>query len=341
MKSALLAAMLALAAATPVLAEETCGPLKGVASLPLIPDRAGLRAAVEVSINGQESLMLLDTGAFATSVTPKIADELKLPRSRSGMEIRDVLGNDSNEIARIEQLGVGRLTAGNAWVYVLPDAQESQYEAHSTSSASLPTSLAGIFGSDFLRPYDLDLDFAANKMHLISKDHCDGKVIYWRPEVYAIVPFELNKSGGILFSMMLDGTEISVLLDTGASGSFMRADVARRLFHLEGPAQGEAVQTPVLNNENVEGLFVHRFDTLATDGFAIQHPLVAIYPDVESSRIGAEQAWYDKQFGTREPDLILGMRELRQLHVYIAYGEHKLYLSPAGPPPANETPASH
>jgi len=328
--SAVLAALLAIAAAAPALADDACGPLKGLATAPLISDRQNLRVAVPVTINGQTSLMLLDTGAFATSVTPKAADEMKMPRSRSGIAIRDILGNASNDLARISQLTLGRLSAQDVDVYVLPDAQESQYEPHSTSSASLPSQLAGIFGSDFLRPYDLDLDFAAGKMHLMSSDHCEGKVIYWRPEVFAIVPFVLTKSGGITFTMQLNGTDVTVLLDTGATHSTMRADVARRLFGLDRPAQGEEIANPILNNESVQGMFVHRFDTLATDGFAISNPQILIYPDVESTRMGAEQAWYDKQNGTRETDLILGMRELRQLHVYVAYHEHKVYLSPAG-----------
>lgn len=38
-------------------------------------------------------------------------------------------------------------------------------------------------------------------------------------------------------------------------------------------------------------------------------------------------------------DMLLGMNVLRHLHVYIAYKERKLYITPAGPP--NGTAAAH
>ena len=34
--------------------------------------------------------------------------------------------------------------------------------------------------------------------------------------------------------------------------------------------------------------------------------------------------------GERIPDLALGMDVLRQLHIYAAFGQHKLYVTPAG-----------
>jgi hypothetical protein len=326
-----MAAMTAvLAISPPALADDTCGPLHLVAAVDLIPARDDKRVAIQVALAGQPELLLLDTGAYATSLTPRIVDQLNLPRSRSGIEIRDVLGNSSNMLASIPELALGRLKAEHVNVFVLPDADESQYESHSTSSASLPTTLAGIFGSDFLRPYDVDLDFAAMKMHLISQEHCEGKVIYWRPTAYAIVPFNITSSGGIMFSMTLDGKDVHVLLDTGATESVMRGDVASRLFDIAGPAPNDPNE-PIagVNNEKISGLFVHRFASLATDGFAIANPAVLILPDVEDHRISASQAWYDKLNGTQPADLVLGMRELTQLHIYIAYREHKLYLSPA------------
>jgi hypothetical protein len=38
---------------------------------------------------------------------------------------------------------------------------------------------------------------------------------------------------------------------------------------------------------------------------------------------------YDREEPTRLVDVTLGMSVLRNFHVYIAYGERKLYLSPA------------
>jgi predicted aspartyl protease len=333
MRSAYKLAVAAMAAALslPAHAAEECGPLRVVATVDLAHEKDGGRVALALTLAGQPELMLLDTGAYATSLTPRAVDALKLVRSRSNTSIRDILGNSSDEIARIPDMALGRLKAENVNVFVLPDADDSQYEPHSDSPASMPRALAGVFGSDFLRPYDVDLDFTAMKMRLISQAHCEGKVIYWKPEVFAIVPFDVTNSGGILFSMTLDGKDMHVLLDTGATESMMRADVARRLFDL---APEHPDPHSVINNQAVPGLFEHRFATLATDGFAIRNPAVTIYPDVADTQIKASQAWYEKSHGTQRADLVLGMRELTQLHIYIAYGERKLYLSPAAAAPS-------
>ncbi len=56
----------------------------------------------------------------------------------------------------------------------------------------------GILGADMLRNVDLDLDFAAGKLNLVSQDHCSGNVVYWQAPAVAVVPMTLDRWGHVL-----------------------------------------------------------------------------------------------------------------------------------------------
>ena len=77
----------------------------------------------------------------------------------------------------------------------------------------------GILGSEMLRNVDVDFDFAANKLNLVSPDHCAGNVVYWQAPAVAVVPMTLNASGHIMFRMQLDGRRVHTMLDTGFSNT--------------------------------------------------------------------------------------------------------------------------
>ena len=62
---------------------------------------------------------------------------------------------------------------------------------------------------------------------------------------------------------------------------------------------------------------IYPFKTIAFGSVQVQNPHIILVPDSES-RMGP-QRW----------DMILGLSILRQLHLYIAYHENMLYLTPA------------
>src|SRR5215469_12824583 len=74
----------------------------------------------------------------------------------------------------------------------------------------------------------------------------------------------------------------------------------------------------------------HTFASLSFGDVAASNPHFAIIPDlvnrVREPEIGTRFA--DEEGGT--PPMLLGMNILRHLHIYIAYKEQKLYISPAG-----------
>ena len=61
-------------------------------------------------------------------------------------------------------------------------------------------------------------------------------------------------------------------------------------------------------------VYNYPFQSLSFGAVQVSHPQIQIVED---------RVWYDKT------DLLLGIGILRQLHLYIAYKEGKMYLTPA------------
>jgi predicted aspartyl protease len=305
-----------------VRAGETCKPLSGVAAVSLTPDQTR-RPVIPVTIAGQERAMILDTGASFTSISPDAVEDLKLTKSTVGKTISDITGNHSSEAALMPTLQLGRLRAGNIKAIIMPHVlvQDESYQGRK---------VIGLFGSDFLRGFDVDLDFGSQQLRLFSPDHCPGKVVFWHPKMLSMIPIELNRDGDVTLKMKLDGQELTALLDTGSNLTSLNADTARRLFDLSPEGKG-TVNGTALNVSH------HRFSSLAIEGLDISNPDIAITQDLAADRQGARQQWYSRMHGEGAYQLLVGMHELSKLHIYIDYREKMLFISPAGDEDLPET----
>ena len=85
------------------------------------------------------------------------------------MGLRDILGNVSEELALMPNFQVGRLKTKNLKVFILPDERNSQDNVQSHEHRSLDRDIAGVFGSDLLRNYDVDLDFSSKKLQAVPR----------------------------------------------------------------------------------------------------------------------------------------------------------------------------
>lgn len=171
--------------------------------------------------------------------------------------------------------------------------------------APLPDSgnVAGRLSLASLREYDVDIDFASHRLNFFSPDHCPGLIAYWAPDVMAVLPFTLN-NGQIHIPVTLDGQAMSAVLSTGASQTFMNGKDALRLFKLGDTAPDKTSAA--------------HFETLTIGDVTIKNPQVIILPEQAHSP-GAG----------RLPEIALGMDVLAQLHLYAAFQEGKLYITPA------------
>jgi predicted aspartyl protease len=289
---------------------------------------------IPVSIEGTPKMMAIDTGSVLTGVDPQAADDLHLIRKRIMQgALFTSAGQSFTEMATIHAFDIGQMHAENVKILVWPSRMWGD------------ANIAGIVGADLLRNYDVDLDIDAKKFKLFSQDHCPGKVVYWPASAVSVVPIRVVSSGHIIVPVVLDGHNIDALLDTGAFGTVLSLETAENTFGLQ-PNTPE--MTPSGEFHGAVPMYRHTFKSLELEGISIGNPTVFIWDDQmkygmqQTPQLGSRLTEFSEQNG--KTDLILGMRELRHLHIYIAYKEQKLYVSAVAPPPAansaNTPPAS-
>lgn len=321
-----MAAFAALLCMSSLKAEE-CGPLRmhGVIALKQIDGIP--QEFVPVEIAGQPKLMMLDTGAFFTTMTHKVANELKLTSHRNSIfKQTDLTGNESGEYVSAP-MTIGTLKSSS-----------SDFVLQSLSQSWDDTNMAGLLGANIFRNFDISIDFGAHTLSFIDQDHCDGKVVYWPGNPIAVIPFKLQGTE-IVLQVTLDGHELTAQLDTGAGTSTLFRDKAEHKF---GLVMGSA-DTPVSGDLNgKEGLttWKHRFQSLSLAGLEVNNPEIHILPDVIGQKIQDQfttGSLLDRKVDTHAPVMLIGMNVLKHLHIYIAYREKKLYITPASKPA--ESPA--
>jgi predicted aspartyl protease len=262
------------------------------------------RVSVPVSIENHPASLVVDIGAAYSTLDESFAKSVGLtPRPMTSGYVILGGGIKLTQFTVTHSFMLGPLPSDHFGFVLAP-------------SSVLETDSMGMLGADVLSPFDADLDFAGGKFSLFSQDHCPGKVVYWTNENYAAVPIELDRNHHLTASVTLDGKQLSAMLDTGAARSFMNFRTAHELFGLdEKNPQLKSLGERGINGIVAVAAYRYPFSVLTLDGVEIHNPDIDIikYPDSDHG----------------ESDLMLGISVLRQLHMYIAYGEKTLYVTGA------------
>lgn len=296
----LLAATLAFGGISTASADDKCQLVRYV-SIDLGTDETG-GVYIPMTIAGHDENLLVDTGGFVSLLTASAADQLSLRRQPvpSGMKITMYGGLRLHEIAFADEIVLGGMKGRHIGFLVMPDRH-------------LPPEVSGTIAPDFMRNYDVELDFAKGKFNLFSPGHCEGRIVYWTHDAYAQLPMRLDANGHIRIDVQLDGKRFEAGLDTGSSRSLMRFESAKDVFGWTEQTAGLKT-TATMKEDGTPIVYQFPFKSLTFSGVAVANPDIVLVSDKAS-----------KQYG--QPDLIIGMGVLRQLHVYVAYHERNLYLT--------------
>ena len=309
MKTMLCAAAL-LAAALPARAAEKCA-LPQIAALTLKPLGSG-EYTIPVSIGGAERRFVLGLNNPFSAISGPLADQLGYETRRLPPGISPHLNAET--VTR--QVRVGELAIGSTHA---KDFHMLRVDAALTGSGA-----DGVAGLDLLENFDVELDLKAGKLNLFSQAHCQGNVVYWAPS-YAEVPFKTDASGHVSFVMTLDDRKVTVDLDMREGSSVMGSKTLRRLFDLAPGSPGMVTET-----QGGTTFWHYPFKTLAVEGIAIADPHIAILSQ-DGPECRPEAHWIDGREGRcfGSSDLHLRAPVLRALHLYFAFKEKMLYVTPA------------
>lgn len=328
---------LSLCASAGAFAADTCPHLTILTSLDMKIASDGL-VSVPMQVGDTRQFMLIDTGGYFSELTEAAANEAKLTPHHVNLELIGVSGRVTQN-AVTTSFVLGNIHAPKADFMVFPKEDGADHMVPDTGGTIAPSFLIG---------YDVEFDFAAMKVYLLSQEHCDGQVIHWQADAVAEIPMIVTRDLHIKVPVTLDGREYLATLDTGASASTINLNRATRDFALK-PGSADTPAQGTVRSDQPSTIYTHRFKSLSLNGIAVSNPEIMLLPDLVRNQMGdtgantvqREMHTNDPYRDTGLPDMILGMDILRHLHFYIAYKEKKLYVTPSGVPPAAPLPFAH
>jgi predicted aspartyl protease len=275
-------------------------------------------STVPVKINGKDQKLTLATAGTTTQLSEDAAKALNLEPTRSDMVLTDALGNPNrvDEVA-IADFSMGRLHGTNVKWPVTPEGGRGGRGGRGGGGG------AGLFSLNYMRLYDVDVDFGSDKLRLFSQDHCPGAVLYWKaPGAVGTVPITID-NGRVTVPVMVDGKAITGVIDTASAGSSVYAAIAEKVLGID--------------TSNTRSLTAK---TVGIGQLTLNDINFMVRPDINSQGSGdrARDLRVKKtgiDFEMAHPEVNLGMDVLRKLHLYMAFGENKLYVTgTTGTPPA-------
>jgi hypothetical protein len=192
----------------------------------------------------------------------------------------------------------------------------------------------GIISTEFLKRFDVDLNFRAQRLNLFAPGHCKGEVLYWRAPGVAKLPFRY-RNGRITVRVSVDGREMNAAIDTGSARSEMQFDDTDSLFYRNSLSNGVVRET--------DGHYAYNYGSLSFGGVSIYNPHLVLTHSVLARNLGV-----GPQTGTMlrnfnpdfaQPDLTIGTDLLKLLHVYIAFSERVVYITQGSELPEGDAKA--
>jgi predicted aspartyl protease len=268
------------------------------------------RPVIDTGMEGKTVPVLVDTGGVYSMVTRSLMTQLSLKPQHipQGMIFMGATGEDIKTMTYVHDFRIGKMRADSFPFLVLPSGWDDPQ-------------IGGMIGPDILSSYDVEFDFGAMKMHLISPAHCPGQGVYWTKQPYMALPIRIDQSKQIHFTASVDGKEMDAIFDSGASNTFMRLDIARAIL-------GWSSNPPELVCNAERSVCRYPFKSLSFGGVAVNNPEIYITPD-KMALLREPNELHENQGRMNDPALILGTTVMRKLHLYIAYKEHMLYATGA------------
>ena len=305
---------------------QTCAPLHILNSVTLLPVPGENTMMVPVTINGAPKRLLVSTGTQVGQVSAATVRELQLPEFEkidfNQLRAVDARGAVKTDAARVRvsttSFGMGSVNGSGIQFQIAADPELGKTKPYD-----------GYLGIDLFKLYDLDMDFGAHRLNYFDPFHCPAQVVYWPHDSVAVVTME-RVDDKIIVPVTIDGRSIDAVIDTGTSRTTMRRGIGESRF---GAREGkDMVPVEGLRDSKDQQVFSHVFASLGFAGVTVKNLNVLLQnnklvadPEADQMRLGSHATTKGSM-----PNLVIGMDVLSRLHMYVAFNEGKLYVTPAG-----------
>ena len=318
MRNFVLAVVLSAVCALPTRAEESCSmQLERIAVVPFDTDETE-HIFVPVVLNGRSTRFMLDTGAFWSGIHEDLATSLKLKdRTSPYLILVDASGTKIDRMVTVPGMKIGDAVF---------DTPIDLFVDHAPPERTIEQE-GGVVGLNLLTHMDLEIDYAAKTISLFSQKHCEGAGVHWADEEVALkytrakpdIPMGTHirrktSEDQIDFPIVgaeLEGELVRTLFDTGSTVTSIDLDHAKRRFGIGPGSPGvEPAGVAYLPSGKTVDLYSYTFKTLTISGITFENVPVHLGKFDES-------------------DLILGMHELKYLHLYFAFKDGIVHITGA------------
>lgn len=167
----------------------------------------------QVQIAGHgEQLFVVDTGASASAVYAHARTRMGLAAEPgSQIEMHGAGGSQTIQRYRLPRLSVAGVDADRLLVSGLPDGIQHGEE------------VMGVLGRDVLGRHLVEFDLASERIGLYQSGKLPPSIRGWNEVPIRLMP----RVGLVMLDVVLDGTQVTAVLDTGARKSFMNWRAAR------------------------------------------------------------------------------------------------------------------
>jgi hypothetical protein len=305
------------AIATPTMAGDC--RLKQVASIPATFTNQG-RILLDTMIDDDPEKLILDTGSPFNVLAEAYVERRSMPIIQTRRLGFGLTGKELNRVARISQLTLGKMVARSP-VFVVG-------AIGGDGSKGGPV---GLFGTEYLAGYDVEIDPTGGLVNLFQPRHCPGAGLYWANEYFQI-PVSLVDGNHLEVQIEVDGKLLNGIIDTGAPGLTMRLAAADAVFNITAD---QTAGQPHRTTSGMDGIkidaFPHTFQSLTFGGITLHNTKVTI-ADIDQGK-GAEYTGTRITGNHAQFDMLIGMSFLRKLHLFIAYSESMVYFTLADEKP--------
>ncbi|MFT8718849.1 retropepsin-like aspartic protease [Acetobacter sp.] len=259
---------------------QTC-QLSRIGPLSVLNDKNG-SPLISVMLNGNPAVMMVDTGAENSLVTPDAVENFNLETTTRTVTTRGVGGAVRTPVISADTLKIGDAVASQV-VFI---------EADMPSARKYGVPVAGLFGADFLSGYDVLFDLPKRQITLFRLEGCSTANLDWQ-EPFERLPFVEPSPVRVTLPAKLNGKSIDLMLDSGSNKTTVLMEQAREAgVRRDALEQDENLGSTGLDGTHLDA-WSHRFDSLEIGPDLYRDPELIVAPlETYYALLGADFLWH-------------------------------------------------